>query len=61
MAAARRRPQVNVRARRPVSRPGAARADARLPCCVAKRAAPILAKAGCSRPDFLAAVPTAIQ
>ncbi|MHA7366823.1 transcriptional regulator [Burkholderia pseudomallei] len=40
---------------------GAPPADARLPCCVAKRAAPILAKAGRSRPDFLAAVPTAIQ
>ncbi|MDV2113884.1 transcriptional regulator [Burkholderia pseudomallei] len=52
---------MNVRARRPVSRPGAARADARLPSCGAKRAAPILAKAGRSRPDFLAAVPTAIQ
>ncbi|WP_316400667.1 transcriptional regulator [Burkholderia pseudomallei] len=52
---------MNVRARRPVSRPGGGGGDARLPCCVAKRAAPILAKAGRSRPDFLAAVPTAIQ
>ncbi|WP_438410164.1 transcriptional regulator [Burkholderia pseudomallei] len=52
---------MNVRARRPVSCPGTARANARLPRCVAKRAAPILAKAGRSRPDFLAAVPTAIQ
>ncbi|WP_438376020.1 transcriptional regulator, partial [Burkholderia pseudomallei] len=47
--------------RPPFSWWGVSLADARLPRCVAKRAAPILAKAGRSRPDFLAAVPTAIQ
>ncbi|MDV2188915.1 transcriptional regulator [Burkholderia pseudomallei] len=52
---------MNVRARRPVSRPGAARAAARRPCCGAQRAAPRRGKAGGARPAFLAAVPTAIQ
>ncbi|MHA7185651.1 transcriptional regulator [Burkholderia pseudomallei] len=52
---------MNVRARRPVSRPGAARAAARRASGGGQRAAPRPAKAGRSRPDFLAAVPTAIQ
>ncbi|WP_407026738.1 transcriptional regulator [Burkholderia pseudomallei] len=52
---------MNVRARRPVSRPGAARADPPRPSSGAKRAAPIQATAGRAPPPFLAAVPTAIQ
>ncbi|WP_309545080.1 transcriptional regulator [Burkholderia oklahomensis] len=51
---------MNVCARRPVIRPGAARRRPH-PRCVATGAAPILAKAGPARPDLLAAVPTAIQ